>query len=140
MLLVLLMSTMLVLPPGMDLELCFGKDGHIDFLLNGCQNVASPMVPAREQPSVHDTAHHDKCLDVAVACSTTQQIIRSDGKTDAYSSKSTPKKDPSKTLFFVSEFSADSAIGYLAPNFYPIPFEAFPSPHLVSLRTVVLLI
>lgn len=139
-LLVLLMSTMLILPPGMDLEICFGQDGRIDFSLNGCQDGASPMVPARERPAFYDTAHYGECLDVVVACSATQQIIRSDWKSDTYSDKSTPKKDPSKTPFLFSELLSDSAGAYLDPNLYPTSFRDFPSPHLVSLRTVVLLI
>lgn len=138
MLLVLLMSTMLVLPPGMDLELCFGKDGHVDFSLNGCQDSVSAKVPAGERPSVYDTSHHGECFDVAVACSTAQELIRTEGKTD--SDKFKLKKDPSKTPLLFPKSLADSTGGYFNSNDYSIPFDDFPSPHLVSLRTVVLLI
>lgn len=136
-LLVLLMSTMLVLPPGMDLELCFGKDGHVDFSLNGCQEGVS-TVPAGEQSSVYDTAHHGECFYVAVACSTVQELVRTAGKTD--SDQFNLKKDPSKTPLLFPKSLADFAGAYLDPDVYSIPFEDFPSPHLVSLRTVVLLI
>jgi hypothetical protein len=82
-LLVLLMSTMLVVPPGMDLVLCFGKDGYVDFFLNGCREGVSPNVPAGERSSVYDTAHHGECFDVAVACSTAKEVIRTADKTDS---------------------------------------------------------
>jgi hypothetical protein len=139
-LLVLLMSTMLVLPPGMDLEFCFGKDGHIDVSLNGCEDGASPKIPAREWPSAYDAPHHGDCLDVAVACSATQQIIRSDGKSDSFSHKSAPKKDPSGTTFLPSEFLAASAGAFSGADIYPVSPEDVSSSHLVFLRTVVLLI
>ena len=138
MLLVLLMSMMLVLPPGMDLELCFGTDGHIDFSLNGCQNGVSPQIPDRERSSIYDTAHHGECLDVAMACSTVQEFVRTDGKTDSYESEL--KIDSSKTALLFSKLRTDSAGAYLDSNVYSIPFKNFPSPQLVSLRTVVLLI
>jgi len=137
-LLVLLMSTMLVVPPGMDLVLCFGKDGHVDFFLNGCREGVSPNVPAGERSSVYDTAHHGECFDVAVACSTAKEVIRTADKTDSDQFKL--KKDPSKTPLLFPKSLADSAGAYLDPDIFSIPFEDFPSPHLVSLRTVVLLI
>jgi len=137
-LLVLLMSTMLVLPPGMDLELCFGTDGHVDFSLNGCQDSVSAKGTAGERSPVYDTSHHGECFDVAVACSTAKELIRTEGKTD--SGKFKLKKDPSKTPLFVLKSFADFVGVYLDPDIYSIPFEDFPSPHLVSLRTVVLLI
>lgn len=137
-LLVLLMSTMLVLPPGMDLELCIGRDGHIDFSMNGCQDGASPRIPAGGRPPVYGTIHHGDCLHMVLACNTAQELIRTDGKTGAY--KSELKKDPSKTPFIFSKSLSDSAGAYLDSNFYSIPFEGLPSTHLVSLRTVVLLI
>jgi len=46
--LILTMNTMLVIPTGIDLELCLGKDGHVDFLLNSCQDGPSSKVPASE--------------------------------------------------------------------------------------------
>lgn len=136
-LLVLFMSTILVLPPGMDLEVCFGKNGHIDFSLNGCQDGVSPKIPAGKRSSVYDTAHHGECFDVAVACKLAQELICAEGKTD--SDKFKLKKDPSKTPLFVLKSLADSTGGYLNSDAYSISFEDFPSP-LVSLRTVVLLI
>lgn len=136
-LLVLLMSTMLVLPPGMDLELCFGRDGHVDFSLSSCQDSVSPKVPAGERPSVYDTAHHGECFDVAVAC-TTQELICTEGKTK--SDKFRLKKDPPKTPLLFVKPRADSAGGHFDSKLYSISNEDFPPPHLVSLRTVVLLI
>lgn len=139
-LLVLLMSTMLVLPPGMDLEFCFGKDGHFDVSLNGCEDGASPKIPEREWPSAYDASHHDDCLDVAVACSATQQIINSHGKPDSFSHKSAPKKDPSGPLFLPSEFLVASAGAIPGTGLYPVSPDDVSSSHLVFLRTVVLLI
>lgn len=138
-LLALLMSAVLFLPPSMDLELCLGTDGHIDFSLNRCHDGVSAKSQAEERTSVYDTAqHHGKCFDVAVACNSAQELIRAQVRTAA--DKFKPKKDPSKTPLFVQKSLADFAGGYLNSNVYSIPFEDFPSPHLVSLRTVVLLI
>lgn len=139
-LLVLLMSTMLVLPPGMDLEFCFGKDGHIDVSLNGCQDGGSLRIPDREWLSAYDTSHHGDCLDVAVACSATQQILRSEGKPNSFSHKATPKKGPSGTFFLPSALLAASAGAFFGPDAYPVSPEDVSSYHLVFLRTVVLLI
>jgi hypothetical protein len=137
-LLMLLMSIILVLPSGMHLELCFGNDGHVDFSLSGCADGATSKIPASGRLPVYDTAHHDDCLPMAVACGTAQELIRANGKSDAY--KSEPRKDHAKTPLLFSELLADSADAYLDPNIYPMPFEDFPSPRLVSLRTDVLLI
>lgn len=139
-LLVLLMSTMLVLPPGMDLELCFGKDGHIYFSLNSCQDGSLPKIPVRERPPVYDTTQHDECFHVAVACSTARELIRTDGKTVSDKSNLNRKKDPSQTPLLFPKSLAGSADAYLASNDYSIPVEDLPSYQLVSLRTVVLLI
>jgi hypothetical protein len=134
---VLFLSTILILPPGMDLELCFGKDGHVDFSLIGCPDSSLPNRASKERSPVYDTAHHDDYFHVAVACSMAQELIRTDGKSDSY--KSEPNKDPSKTPLIFSELLAGSAGAYLDSNGYPIPYDDFPSPGLVSLRTVVLL-
>jgi hypothetical protein len=137
-LLVLLMSTMLVLPPGMDLELCFGNDGHVDFSLNSCQDGASSKAPAKERSPLYDTIHNDDCLHTALVCSTTQELIRTDGKVHVH--RSELKKDTSKAPLLFSKSLADSAGTHLDSSVYSIPDEDFPSHHLVSIRTIVLLI
>lgn len=137
-LVVLFMSTMLVIPSRMDLELCFGKDGHVDLSLGSCPDGASPKIPARERSSIYGTAHYDDFLHMAVVCGTAQELIRNGGNSDSY--KSELKKDPSKTPLLFSESLAGSAGAYLDSNVHSIPFEDFPSLHLVSLRTIVLLI
>ena len=134
-LLVLIMSTILVLPPGLDLVLCFGKDGQIDFLLNGCPDSTSPKIPTKEWS---DTTQHIECVDVTVACSMAQELVRFDGKFDSYTSA--PKRDPVRTFFLFPEALADSVDTTLARTVYPTPLEDTCSSHLVFLRTVVLLI
>jgi hypothetical protein len=136
---VLLLSMILILPQGMDLELCFGTDGHIDFSLNGCQDGVSTKIPASEQPHRYGSIHPDDCRHMALACGTAQERIRTAGNTHSY--KSRPKKDPSKSFLPFTNMLADSAGAYLHSDVYSsIPFEDCPSPHLVSLRTTVLLI
>lgn len=138
MLLVLLISTMLVLPQGVDLELCLGNEGHIDFSLNDCQDDASQMIPARERLQIYDTAHHDECIDVTIACNTGQRLTRTDGISGSL--KSTLKQNHCKASIFRSEYLDDSVGANLTPNIYPVLLDDFPSPQLDSLRTVVLLI
>ena len=138
MLLALFVSTVLALPSGMDLELCFGMDGHIDFSLNGCQEDCSSRIPVRERLSDYDTTHHGECFDVAVACSSASEFIRTDSKTD--SNKSELNKAPFQTPVLFSKSLFDSAGPNLDSSVFVISFEDIAFPHLVSLRTVVLLV
>lgn len=139
-LLVLLMGTMLALPAGMDLEFCFGKDGHVDVSLKGCEDGNFPQIPAIEWPSADDESPHLDCLHVAAACGATQQIIHSAGKLDSFSHKSAPTKDPSGTPFSPSEFLSASADAFPGADTYSVSPEDVSSSHLIFLRTVVLLI
>lgn len=135
-LLVLLMSTVLVLPSGLDLALCFGSDGHVDLSLSRCPDGATSGMPAGgRQP---DIAHHDDCLHVAVACGTAQELIRTEGQSD--SSTSQPKKAPCRTSLLFWELPANSADAHLNPKCYPVLFEDCSSAHVVSLGTIILLI
>lgn len=135
---VLLMSMMLALPAGMDVEFCFGNNGHVDFSLSNCKDDVLSKFSAKEQPSIHNTEHHGECRDVAVACNTTQEFIRTYGKSGSL--KSEQKNDPSKISLFFSELLADSSEPYIDPNAYPAVFKDFPSAHLLSLGTIVILI
>ncbi len=136
--LLLIMNTILVIPSGIDLELCLGKDGHIDFSLNSCQDGSSPKIPARQHMPAYTTTHHDNCLHIALACGNPKEAIRTDGKTDYQ--QYALNKAPSMPPFILMTSLASSAGAYLDSNAYFIPFENLPSLHLVSLRTVFLLI
>lgn len=135
MLLVLLMSSTLVLPQGMDLVLCFGKDGHVDFSLNSCREGS---VPSGDQSAEYHKAHHDVCFDLIVTCGTAKEVVCTAGKMDSDKFKS--KKDLPKTPLLFWKSLADFTGSYLNLDIYSISFEDFPSLHLVSARTVILLI
>lgn len=146
-LLVLLISTILPLPPGMRLELCFGSDGHVDLALNGCPDGGSiPHGPHSERhndrhsdPShVYAATHHGDCLHVPVVCGKAQELISASGKPDSH--KFTRKNAPAKMPLIFSALVAETTRAHLSPNNCPVPFQDFLSPHLVSLRTVILLI
>jgi hypothetical protein len=129
---------MLVLPPSIDLVLCFGKDGHIDISLNGCWEGVSP-VPAGKRSYVYDAKHHDDCFDVIVVCSgNTKEVIRTDDKT--FPNQFNLKKDPTNTPPLFLKPLVVSADAYLSPGNHDSLFVSFPSLHLVSLCTIVLLI
>ncbi|EKD82258.1 MAG: hypothetical protein ACD_39C01401G0005 [uncultured bacterium] len=136
--LLLMMNTILVIPSGIDLELCLGKDGHIDFSLNSCQDSPSSKTPVRQHPPTYTATHHDNCLHIALACGNPKEAIRTDGKTD--SQQYTLNKAPSMASFILNGSLTGSANMYLGSNGFFIPFENLTSPHLVSLRTVFLLI
>lgn len=134
----LMMNTILVIPSGLDLEICLGKDGHIDVSLNNCQDGASPKIPTRQHPPTYTTTHHDNCLHIALACGNPKEAIYTDGKTACQ--QYALNKTPSMLPFILSESLAGSANMYLGSNVFFIPFETLPSPHIASLRTVFLLI
>lgn len=137
-LLVLFMGMSLILPPGMDLELCFGNDGHIGLSLNGHQDDTLPCNPSKEQKLLYETAYPDNCQHVALLCGTEQKLNSRDIKTDL--SKYELKQDPSKAPILFSNTFVSSSGTNPNSNPYPVFFEDFPSLHLISLRTVVLLI
>lgn len=135
---VLMIISILILPPGMNLELCFGKNGHVDFSLENCGDSVSPNIFVREWASIYGTAHHGECLDVAVACSATPKRIHTYGKRAGYKSKLT--KNSSKTLLPPPKWFSDSVDTYLGSNVDSLYIEDFSYLHFVSLRTIVLLI
>jgi len=134
----LMMNSILVIPSGLDLELCLGKDGHIDVSLNNCQDGASPKFPTRQRPPTYTTTHHDNCHHISLACGNPKEAIYTDGKTTCQ--QYVLNKAPSMRPFILSESLPGSANMYLGSNVFFIPFETLPSPHLGSLRTVFLLI
>lgn len=137
-LLILLIGIAFVVPPEMRLELCFGKDGHVDFSLADCTNHGETNKADWVSSSVYRTASHNDCFHMAVACGTEQELIRNDGQSDSY--KSELQKDPSQIPLFSLESFTDSVGVKSDLNVYPAPIEDFPQLHLVSLRTVVLLV
>jgi len=136
--LILTMNTMLVIPTGIDLELCLGKDGHVDFLLNSCQDGPSSKVPTRQYPSTYTTAHHDNCFHIALACSNPKEATRIDEKTNYQQYALNIYNSPA--TFFLKGSLAGSENMYAGSNGFFIPFESLSSPNLTALRTVFLLI
>lgn len=134
----LLMNTTLVIPTGLDLELCLGKDGHIDVSLNNCQVGASPKNPTRQQPLTYTPTHHDNCHHIALVCGNPKEAIYTDGKTACQ--QYALNKATSMLPFILRESLAGSANMYLSSNVFFIPFEPLPSPHIAFHRTVFLLI
>lgn len=135
---VLMMSVMLALPTGMDLKFCFGSNGHIDLSLNNCQDDVPSKCSTKERLSIYNTGHHGECRDVAVACNIAQEFIRTHGKSGSL--KSEQKNDTSKISLFFSELLTGFSEPYIDPNAYPTAFKNFPSAHLLSLCTIVILI
>lgn len=136
--LILTMNTLLIIPSGIDLELCLGKDGHVDFALNSCQDGPSSKVPAKQQQASYTATHHDNCLHIALACGKPKEAIRTDSKADYQ--QYALNKAPSMLPVTLNGSLADFVNMYHGSNGFFIPFENLPSPHLASLRTVFLLI
>lgn len=137
-LLVFFVGTMGAIPPGVDLELCIGKDGHVDFSLNKCHDGAAPVRPSKDPSHFYASAHCDDCQHVVVGCNTMREVVRTDEKSGIH--KTTPEKDPSGTLFSPSECLAAAAGALPGSDVYPVSPKDVSSSHLVFLRTVVLLI
>lgn len=134
----LMMNTILVIPSGLDLELCLGKDGHIDVSLNNCQDGASPKIPTRQHPPTYTTTHHDNCLHIALACGNPKEATRINEKTNYQ--QYTLNVYNSTATFFLKGSLAGSENMYAGSNGFFIPFESLSSPNLTALRTVFLLI
>lgn len=137
-LLMFLMSTILVIHPVTDLELCFGKNGHVDFSLNNCQNDAAPVRASKDRSHLYTPADHDDCQHVVVGCTTMREVLPPDGKSGIHNTAT--EKDLPGTTFLSSALLAASAGAFPAPDTYPVFPEDVSSLHLVLLRTVVLLI
>lgn len=132
------MGTTLVLPPGMDLELCFGMDGHFDLQLDGCQAGVSQKKSTREQPSFDRTEHHDDCFHTPLVCNTAQKLLAKDNKSEIYTSER--KQNLSRTSLIFSKSLTDFVDTYFSSKINSSPHEEFYPPYIISLQSIVLLI
>ncbi|MCA1765338.1 MAG: hypothetical protein LC633_03665 [Desulfobulbaceae bacterium] len=133
-LLALFLGTSLIIPPGMDLELCFGEDGHVDFSLGSCTGAGSAIAAARELTAVYATAPNTNCGHFTVACGTGEEPLLS-GRQPAVH-----KQAPANTPFITPPALSGLAGSLSNRKAPPIPVENPPPSQLVSLGTVVLLI
>lgn len=135
--LILLMGAALAVPPGLHLELCFGEGSHFEISLDSCHD--APLSQQLVQcDSVLKETHPGECLDLAVACDSFQEFLSPDRKVGLHKTKIN-KDPPPATAIFAGAFSTPQpASGNYSP--FRLARQAFPPSHLVSLRTVVLLI
>ena len=135
--LVLMMSVTLALPSGVHLELCFGDDGHFDLAPDSCLDKS--FLPSPQQiidPSGQE--HHIDCLDIAVACNSFIQFIRSadnDGAFKTINQKAPPSAAGSFSVSFFPRFDQPKLLASL-----PAYHQSILPSHLTVLRTVILLI
>ena len=135
--LILLMGAALAVPPGLHLELCFGEGSHFEISLDSCHD--APLSQKLVQcDSVLKETHPGECLDLAVACDSFQEFLSPDRKVGWHKTKIN-KDPPPATVLFAGAFSSPRPISGDRSSFRPTR-QAFPSPHIISLRTVLLLI
>lgn len=135
--LILLMGTAIAVPPGLHLEFCFGEGDHFEISLDSCHDV--PLLQQIVQcASVFDQDHHGECLDLAVACDSSQEFLSPDRKVGLHKTKINKDPPPATTIFAGAFSSPQPASGNYSP--LRLARRAFPPSHLVSLRTVILLI
>lgn len=137
-LLILQVSAAYALPAGVHLNLCIGFDGHIDISIDGC--AGNPSQPPRQPDTIlYGEDHHDNCLDVAIGCVSSDELRPL--VAEVCSSKAKPKRNdsPPTTENYTLSFSHRISQSSIRTSHY-LNSRAFPPPHLVSLRTIVLLI
>ncbi len=136
MLLILLMGTAAVSPSGIHLELCLGYDGHINFKTDTCLPDTIPRDPVSDTfGSEHE--HPEDCLDLAVGCSSSDQVIPS------WRFAKTGKKNIQPFLSHAFYRSDTRSFPFTLPNSIKstLPTDASSvSPYPLSLRTTVLII
>lgn len=137
-LLVLQVSAAYALPAGVHLNLCIGNDGQIDLSPDVC--ASSPTQPQRHPDTILcGEDHHDDCLDLAIGCVSSEETCPP--ITKANSSKAKTKRNvsaPAAANYALSFFHRISQSSIrISPH---LNGGAFPSSHLVSLSTIVLLI
>lgn len=138
MLLVLLLGAMLVVPSGMDLEVCLGEDGNVDFLLNGCARRVLTPTPVKQLSLSHDTTLHGECLDVVVVCGTAPELLRPADTPDTC--RSELRENTFRAPFVLPADAAGSVGTYLVGNDHSVSSVDSFSSTIVFLRTTILLI
>ena len=129
--LALLISMVMGLPQGLDLELCFGIDGHIDFALNSCLEDSSDSL--QERSVDYNTGHHVDCFDVVV-CSITHELIDRDKTATKHVNTYSGKNK------YLPQFSPGFSRPLEVCKREPFSNWRFRSHHIGALRSVVLLI
>ena len=137
-LLILQMSAASALPAGLHLNLCFGSDGHIDIAPDDC---SSHPVLSHQWANVdlNDDDHHDDCLDVAFGCVSLDRLVSSVEKIRVTQAKNSNDDSQPITGNYFHAFSHPS-IQPVSRSSSPPNFGNLPPSHIVSLRTIVLLI
>ena len=137
-LLVLLVGAATALPSGFHLELCLDKDGHSDLSLSSCLEVPLADRQTEDECSAgHD--HPDKCLDVVLFCGEAFKEYFSPGHKSNLTETKTLRNSPAASGGIASS---------LLPLHSPVckkpsgrrAYRISSAPHLLSLRTVVLVI
>jgi hypothetical protein len=135
-LLILQMGTAFALPPGSHLELCFGPDGHFDISPDTCRNHL--ILPQQQAVSQSSGIHHGDCIDLAIGCGPDDHAVLSNagsgiGKTTIRVLPCLPAALPAGI------FARPLPWAEFHPSFPANGITTSP-PHLVSLRTIVLVI
>lgn len=136
-LIILLMSVSLAVPPGLHFELCFGEGGHFDVSLDSCYDVPSSQRFVQCVSGV-DQIHHGECSDLAIACDSFEEFLNPAGKVGLRETKIVNDTLPA-TVFLAGAFITPQPT---SGNFssFRLSRHTLPPSHLDSLRTVVLLI
>lgn len=137
-LLILQVSAAYALPAGVHLNLCIGFDGHIDILIGGCAGNPSQS-PRQPDTILYGEDHHDECLDVAIGCASSDALRHSIAEGCSYKSKTKRNDSPPTSENYTFSFFHRISQSSIRTSHY-LNSGAFPPPHLVSLRTIVLLI
>lgn len=136
-LLILQVSAACALPAEVHLNLCIGFDGHIDISIDGC--AGNPNQPPRQPDMIlYGENHHDECLDVAIGCASSNELCPL--VAEVCSSKAKPQRNNSPPTSENYPLSFSHRISKSSIRTAHLNTGAFPPPHLVSLRTIVLLI
>ena len=138
-LLILQVSAAHALPAGIHLNLCFGSDGHFDISPDLC--TVSPLTPPFPQSDtgIFSEAPHGDCLDVEIGCVSSDEQHPPIAKVCPAKTKAQRNNSPLATKNHTLSFSHQTFQSSIRTpshlNDGPVP----PS-HLISLRTIVLLI
>lgn len=138
-LLLVQVSAAYAMPAGAHLNLCIGFDGHIELSPDGCASTTKPVSRLPEIQANEDD-HHDDCLDVAIGCVVLDEMRPP--RTEV--SLSAIKARNNNTAPALIDQDTAAMLRRMARTPSPFSFRLtrtdLVSSHLVSLRTIVLLI
>lgn len=137
-LLILQVSTAYALPAGLHLNLCFGSDGHFDISPDLCdENPPTSQLPQSGTVILSETPHGD-CLDIEIGCASLAEPappITERCQAKVKIKKSTTPATANTTLSLPRQIAQSSPRKYSA-----LPGGTLPPSHLISLRSILLLI